>query len=160
MLSTMRRTTVVLPDPDPPATPMTKADMRLHPTRSVRARCRAPSASPSPQAHYGRAGTSIAPSSGMTVRRPGSVQLTDEQLLDAIGLLNAIEHSAAELAGREGDLDEFVANVRVWVRELRALFRTPATPAHARLLQKLLAEVAQIDGARLASGPLDSDTIR
>ena len=88
------------------------------------------------------------------------VELTDEQLLDAIGLLNAIEHSAAELAGREGDLDEFVANVRVWVRELRALFRTPATPAHARLLQKLLEEVAQIDGARLSTGPLDGDTIR
>jgi hypothetical protein len=96
----------------------------------------------------------------MTLRRPGSVQLTDEQLLDAIGLLNAIEHSAAELAGREGDLDEFVANVRVWVRELRALFRTPATPQHAQLLTRLLAEVAQIDGAQRAAGGHDADTIR
>jgi hypothetical protein len=88
------------------------------------------------------------------------VQLTDEQLLDAIFLLNAIEHSAAELAGREGDLDEFVANVRIWVRELRALFRTPATPTHARLLQRLLAEVAQIDGSRDAAARTDGDTIR
>lgn len=95
----------------------------------------------------------------MTLRRPGTVELTDEQLLEAIGLLNAIEHSAAELAGREGDLDEFVANVRIWVRELRALFRTPATPQHARLLRKLLEEVAQIDGARLPSH-VDADTIR
>ena len=88
------------------------------------------------------------------------VELTDQQLLDAIGLLNAIEHSAAELAGREGDLDEFVANVRIWVRELRALFRTPATPAHARLLQKLLAEVARIDGTRTREEQPAGDTIR
>jgi hypothetical protein len=96
----------------------------------------------------------------MTVRRPGVVELADEQLLDAIGLLNAIEHSAAELAGREGDLDVFVANVRIRVRELRALFRTPATPTHARLLQKLLAEVAQIDGTGTPEGQVAGDTIR
>ena len=88
------------------------------------------------------------------------VELTDEQLLDAIGLLNAIEHSAAELAGREGDLDEFVANVRIWVRELRALFRTPATPTHARLLQKLLTEVAQIDGTSTREEQAAGDTNR
>jgi hypothetical protein len=96
----------------------------------------------------------------MTLRRPGTIQLTDEQLLDAIGLLNAIEHSAAELAGREGDLDEFVANVRIWVRELRALFRTPASATHARVLQKLLEEVAAIDGARAMPPGHGDDTIR
>ena len=96
----------------------------------------------------------------MTVRRPGMVQLTDEQLLDAISLLNAIEHAAGEIAGREGDLDEFVANVRIWVRELRALFRTPTTADHARLLQRLLAEVAQIDGAQMAGATSPGDTVR
>ena len=50
-------------------------------------------------------------------RRPGSVDLTHEQLLQAIALLNGIERAAFDVARDRPELDEFVGNVRLWLRE-------------------------------------------
>ena len=87
--------------------------------------------------------------SGMT-RRPGSVDLTHEQLLQAIALLNGIERAAFDIARDKPELDEFVGNVRVWLREVRAIFHTPSTETHAVVLRKLLDEVEAIDRRRSA----------
>ena len=46
-------------------------------------------------------------------RRPGSVDLTHEQLLQAIALLNGIERAAFDVARDRPELDEFVGNVRL-----------------------------------------------
>jgi hypothetical protein len=78
-------------------------------------------------------------------RRPGCVDLTHEQLLQAIALLNGIERAAFEVARDRPELDEFVGNVRVWLREVRAIFRTPSTETHAHVLRRLLDEVDDID---------------
>lgn len=78
-------------------------------------------------------------------RRPGSVDLTHEQLLQAIALLNGIERAAFDVARDRPELDEFVGNVRLWLREVRAIFRTPSTETHAHVLRRLLDEVEAID---------------
>lgn len=81
-------------------------------------------------------------------RRLGSVDLTHEQLLQAIALLNSIERAAFEIARDRPELDEFVGNVRVWLREVRAIFHTPSTETHAVVLRRLLDEVDAIDARR------------
>jgi len=81
-------------------------------------------------------------------RRLGSVDLTHEQLLQAITLLNSIERAAFEIARDRPELDEFVGDVRVWLREVRAIFHTPSTETHAVVLRRLLDEVDAIDARR------------
>ena len=83
-------------------------------------------------------------------RRLGSVDLTHEQLLDAVTLLNHIERAAADIARDRPELDGFVGDVRLWLREVRAIFRTPSTEHHALLLRRLLDEVDAIDSRRAA----------
>ncbi len=78
-------------------------------------------------------------------RRLGSVDLTHEQLLEAVALLNHIERAAADIARDRPELDEFVGDVRMWLREVRTIFRTPSTASHAVLLRRLLDEVDAID---------------
>ena len=78
-------------------------------------------------------------------RRPGSVDLSHEQLLQAITLLNGIERAAFDVAKDRPELDEFVGNVRVWLREVRAIFRTPSSETHAQVLRRLLDEIEVID---------------
>ncbi|MEP7118647.1 MAG: hypothetical protein ABI880_13740 [Acidobacteriota bacterium] len=78
-------------------------------------------------------------------RRPGSVDLTHGQLLQAIALLNHIENAAADIARDRPELDEFVGTIRMSLREVRAIFRTPQTVNHAVLLRRLLDEVDAID---------------
>ncbi|MGE4086281.1 MAG: hypothetical protein AB7H93_25120 [Vicinamibacterales bacterium] len=73
------------------------------------------------------------------------MDLTHDQLLQAIALLNGIERAAFDVARDRPELDEFVGNVRVWLREVRAIFRTPSTETHAHLLRRLLDEVDAID---------------
>lgn len=73
------------------------------------------------------------------------MDLTHDQLLQAIALLNGIERAAFDVARDRPELDEFVGNVRAWLREVRAIFRTPSTETHAHLLRRLLDEVDQID---------------
>jgi hypothetical protein len=82
---------------------------------------------------------------GIMPRRPGSVDLTHEQLLQAIALLNGIERAAFDVARDRPELDEFVGNVRLWLREVRTIFRTPSTETHAHVLRRLLDEVEAID---------------
>jgi hypothetical protein len=48
------------------------------------------------------------------------VDLTHEQLLQAIALLNGIERAAFDVARDRPELDEFVGNVRAWLREVRS----------------------------------------
>ena len=78
-------------------------------------------------------------------RRPGNVDLSHEQLLQAVGLLNQIERATADIARDKPELDEFVGDVRHWLREVRTIFRTPHTESHAVLLRRLLDEVDAID---------------
>lgn len=78
-------------------------------------------------------------------KRLGSVDLTYEQLLDAVSLLNRIEQATADVARDKPELDAFVGDVRCWLRELRALFGTPQSVSHAELLRRLLSEVEAID---------------
>jgi hypothetical protein len=78
-------------------------------------------------------------------KRLGSVDLTYEQLLDAVSLLNRIEQATADVARDKPELDAFVGDVRCWLRELRALFGTPQSVSHAELLRRLLNEVEAID---------------
>jgi hypothetical protein len=78
-------------------------------------------------------------------KRLGSVDLTYEQLLEAVALLNKIECATADLARDKPELDEFVGDVRCWLREVRAIFHTPQTVSHAELLRRLLDEVDAID---------------
>lgn len=78
-------------------------------------------------------------------RRLGSVDLTHEQLLQAVALLNRIERAAADFARDRPELDEFVGDVRISLRELRTIFGTPNTENHALLLRRLLDEVDEID---------------
>ncbi|MGD9906837.1 MAG: hypothetical protein AB7U83_25510 [Vicinamibacterales bacterium] len=73
------------------------------------------------------------------------MDLSHDQLLQAIALLNGIERAAFDVARDRPELDEFVGNVRVWLREVRAIFRTPRTETHAHLLRRLLDEVDAID---------------
>jgi hypothetical protein len=82
------------------------------------------------------------------LRRPGSVDLTHEQLLQAIALLNGIERAATDVARDRPELDEFVGNVRVWLREVRAIYHTPSTETHAHVLHRLLDEIDAIDRRR------------
>ena len=79
-------------------------------------------------------------------RRLGSVDLTHEQLLQAVALLNHIERAAADIARDRPELDGFVGDVRMSLRELRTIFRTPSTESHALLLRRLLprADVALV----------------
>jgi hypothetical protein len=79
------------------------------------------------------------------IRRPGSVDLSHEQLLQAIALLNGIERAAFDVARDRPELDEFVGNVRCWLREVRAIFHTPSTETHAHVLRRLLDEIEAID---------------
>lgn len=81
-------------------------------------------------------------------RRLGSVDLTHEQLLEAVSLLNHIERAAADIGRDRPDLDEFVGDVRMWLREVRTIFRAPSSPSHALLLRRLLDEVEAIDRRR------------
>lgn len=78
-------------------------------------------------------------------RRLGSVDLTHEQLLQAVALLNHIERAASDIARDRPELDGFVGDVRLWLREVRTIFRTPSTENHAMLLRRLLDEVDAID---------------
>lgn len=78
-------------------------------------------------------------------RRLGSVDLTHEQLLEAVSLLNHIERAAADIARDRPELDGFVGDVRMWLREVRTIFRAPSSPHHAVLLRRLLDEVDAID---------------
>lgn len=78
-------------------------------------------------------------------KRLGSVDLTYEQLLDAVSLLNRIEQATADVARDKPELDAFVGDVRCWLRELRALFGAPQSVSHAELLRRLLNEVEAID---------------
>lgn len=78
-------------------------------------------------------------------RRLGKVDLSHEQLLEAVSLLNRIERATADIARDKPELDEFVGDVRLWLREVRAIFRTPHTESHAVLLRRLLDEVDAID---------------
>ena len=82
------------------------------------------------------------------LRRPGSVDLTHEQLLQAIALLNGIERAATDVARDRPELDEFVGNVRVWLREVRAIYHTPRSETHACVLRRLLDEIDAIDRRR------------
>jgi hypothetical protein len=87
----------------------------------------------------------LATRNGIMPRRPGSVDLTHEQLLQAIALLNGIERAAFDVARDRPELDEFVGNVRCWLREVRAIFHTPSSEAHAHVLRRLLDEIDAID---------------
>ncbi|MEZ5292094.1 MAG: hypothetical protein R2745_13490 [Vicinamibacterales bacterium] len=78
-------------------------------------------------------------------RRLGTVDLSHDQLLEAVTLLNRIEHATADIARDRPELDEFVGDVRVWLREVRALFRTPSSVSQAQVLRRLLEEVEAID---------------
>jgi hypothetical protein len=78
-------------------------------------------------------------------RRLGNVDLSHEQLLEAVSLLNRIERATADIARDKPELDEFVGDVRLWLREVRTIFRTPHTESHAMLLRRLLDEVDAID---------------
>jgi hypothetical protein len=78
-------------------------------------------------------------------RRLGTVDLSPDQLLEAVSLLNRIEHATADLARDKPELDEFVGDVRLWLREVRTLYGTPQTVPHAMLLRRLLDEVDTID---------------
>lgn len=78
-------------------------------------------------------------------KRLGSVDLTHEQLLEAVALLNKIERATADVARNKPELDGFVGDVRCWLREVRALFGTPQSVSHAQLLRRLLDEVEAID---------------
>jgi hypothetical protein len=78
-------------------------------------------------------------------RRLGNVDLSHEQLLEAVSLLNRIERATADIARDKPELDEFVGDVRLWLREVRTIFRTPQTESHAMLLRRLLDEVDAID---------------
>jgi len=78
-------------------------------------------------------------------RRLGAVDLSHEQLLQAVALLNRIERATADIARDKPELDEFVGDVRHWLREVRALFGTPHSESHAVLLRRLLDEVDAID---------------
>lgn len=78
-------------------------------------------------------------------RRLGTVDLSHEQLLQAVALLNRIERATAYIARDKPELDEFVGDVRVWLREVRTLFRTPHSESHAVVLRRLLDEVDAID---------------
>ena len=78
-------------------------------------------------------------------RRLGSIDLTHEQLLNAVALLNRIERAAGDIARDRPELDGFVGDVRMWLSEVRTIFRTPASVNHALLLRRLLAEVDAID---------------
>ena len=49
------------------------------------------------------------------------------------------------MARNKPELDEFVGDVRCWLREVRAIFGTPQTVSHAELLRRLLDEVDAID---------------
>jgi hypothetical protein len=78
-------------------------------------------------------------------RRLGAVDLTPEQLLEAVALLNCIEHATADIARDRPELDAFVGDVRLWLREVRQLYGTPQTVTQAQALRRLLDEVARID---------------
>lgn len=78
-------------------------------------------------------------------RRLGSVDLTHDQLLHAVSLLNRIEQATAAVARDKPEFDAFVGDIRHWLREIRALFGTPASVSHAELLRRLLDEVEAID---------------
>ena len=78
-------------------------------------------------------------------RRLGTVDLSHEQLLQAVELLNQIERATAVIASDKPELDEFVGDVRHWLREVRTIFRTPQSESHAMLLRRLLDEVDAID---------------
>jgi hypothetical protein len=78
-------------------------------------------------------------------RRLGSVDLSHDQLLEAVMLFNRIERATADLARDKPELDGFVGDMRLWLQEARALFRTPRTVSHAELLRRLLDEVDAID---------------
>lgn len=78
-------------------------------------------------------------------KRLGAVDLSHEQLLEAVALLNRIEQATADIARDKPELDEFVGDMRQWLREVRALFGTPHSVSHAQLLRRLLAEVDAID---------------
>lgn len=73
------------------------------------------------------------------------MDLSHEQLLEAVSLLNKIERATADIARDKPELDEFVGDMRHWLREVRTLFRTPQTESHAMLLRRLLDEVDAID---------------
>lgn len=78
-------------------------------------------------------------------RRLGAVNLSHEQLLQAVALLNQIERATADIARDRPELDGFVGDMRHWLREVRALFGTPNSLTHALLLRRLLDEVDAID---------------
>jgi hypothetical protein len=73
------------------------------------------------------------------------VDLSHDQLLEAVTLLNRIERATADVAKDRPELDEFVGDVRVWLREVRTIFRTPSTVSQAQVLRRLLDEVEAID---------------
>lgn len=78
-------------------------------------------------------------------KRLGAVDLSYEQLLEAVALLNRIEQATADVARDKPELDGFVGDVRCWLREVRAIFGTPQSVSHAQLLRRLLDEVDAID---------------
>lgn len=78
-------------------------------------------------------------------RRLGSVNLSHDELLEAVDLLNRIEEATTDIARDKPELDEFVGDVRHLLREVRALFGTPQSVSHAQLLRRLLDEVEAID---------------
>jgi hypothetical protein len=78
-------------------------------------------------------------------KRLGSVELSHDQLLEAVMLFNRIERATADLARDKPELDAFVGDMRLWLHEVRTLFRTPRTVPHAQLLRRLLDEVDAID---------------
>lgn len=78
-------------------------------------------------------------------KRLGSIDLTHDQLLEAVALLNRIERATADIARDRPELDEFVGDVRCWLRDVRAIFGTPQSISHAQLLRRLLDEVDAID---------------
>ena len=78
-------------------------------------------------------------------KRLGSIDLTHDQLLEAVALLNRIERATADVARDRPELDQFVGDVRCWLRDVRAIFGTPQSISHAQLLRRLLDEVDAID---------------
>lgn len=78
-------------------------------------------------------------------RRLGSIELTHDQLLEAVALLNRIESASADIARDRPELDAFVGDVRDWLQQVRALFGTPRSVSHAQVLRRLLDEVDAID---------------
>lgn len=78
-------------------------------------------------------------------RRLGSIELTHDQLLEAVALFNRIESATADIARDRPELDAFVGDVRQWLQDVRALFGTPRTASHAHVLRRLLDEVDAID---------------